>query len=256
MDRSEPLRAALAWRIADGDEDVVTWVGNHTEFSDPSILVRGLRHKMKEAGCVVPLQQPYGQLALAERYSGRLQRLAERFEVDRCADSNNGILCLDRYLLRCVNDAVREICQAIRDGKLSAEGLAMVDGVERGIERLPPDVITETMTLRKDGALCTGLNTGGRCWKSVCVSRAGFLKCFPPAKPTIRAQKDCVRWLQSLMETSPNRRLREKSDFFLEARARYPGLSERAFGRAWSIAARAAGAEAWTKGGRPRKSPQ
>jgi hypothetical protein len=181
--------------------------------------------------------------------------LAEGFEAKRCADPNNGILCLDRYLLGRINDAVREICQAIRDRKLLAEGLAIVDGIERGVERVPPAAITETTMLRElrgeDTVLCPGLIAEGRCWKSVCVSWAGLMKCFPRAKPTVRAEADCARWLQRLMETSPNRRLREKGDLLPEARAKFPGLSERAFGRAWLRAAKAAGADAWIKGGRP-----
>jgi hypothetical protein len=261
MDRWEPLRAALAWLITDGDEDFVTWVGNASEFNEPSILVRGLSREMYQAGCFVSLPQTHGQLALAEGYSGRFLKLAEGFETDRRADLNNGILCLDRYLLRCVNEAVRQVCHAIRERKFSAEGIAIVDGIERGIERLPPDAITEATSLRKlrqDTVLCPGLTVDGRCWKSVCVSWTGFLKCFS-TKATIRAEKDCERWLQQLMETSPKKRLQEKRNLLPVARARFPGLSERAFERAWLVAAKTAGADAWIKGGAPpgaRKSPQ
>jgi len=252
VDRWEPLRAALAWLITDRDEDFVTWVGNASEFNEPSVLVRGLSLKMYQAGCFVCL--PHGQLALAEGYSGRFHKLAEGFETDRRTDLNNGILSLDRYLSRCVNDAVYQVCHAIRDRKISAEGIAIVDGIERGIERLPPAAITEATSLRKlgqDTVLCPGLTVDGRCWKSVCVSWAGFLKCFS-TKATIRAEKDCERWLQRLMETSPKKRLQEKRNLLPEARARFPGLSERAFERAWLVAAKAAGADAWIKGGAPR----
>jgi hypothetical protein len=199
---------------------------------------------------------------LVSDYAGRFQSLAEGFESERCANFSNGILLLDDYLLRRVNSAVGEICQGIAERKLIAEGLAIVDGKERGIERLPSAAITETTTLREDredSFLCTGPTIAdGRCWKSVRVSWAGLMKCFPPAKPTIRAEADCKRWLQRLMKRSPNRRLQEKRDLLLEARTKFMGLSERAFNRAWICAATAAGAGAWIKGGapsRPRKSP-
>jgi len=74
-------------------------------------------------------------------------------------------------------------------------------------------------------------------------------------KPTISAETGCQRWLEGRMKQNPDRPTETKTDIFAEAKRRFPGLSARAFKRAWSTAVKQSGATAWTTPGRPgRKS--
>jgi hypothetical protein len=79
---------------------------------------------------------------------------------------------------------------------------------------------------------------------------------LPAAQPlTVKAETDCQVWLVSLMTESRQCRPKKKSTYFEVAQKRFPGLSERAFERAWANAIKETGSN-WGKAGAPKKSPQ
>lgn len=67
----------------------------------------------------------------------------------------------------------------------------------------------------------------------------------------VNAETECKKWLQQEMAEPPEG---PRKHYFDEARQRWPGLSERAFDRAWGGAAASSscGAE-WIKAGRKRR---
>jgi hypothetical protein len=67
----------------------------------------------------------------------------------------------------------------------------------------------------------------------------------------------CRKWLIDLMRASPTVRPKAKAVYWGEAQSKWPNsLSERAFNGAWDEAVAAAGAVAWSAGGRPKKPLQ
>jgi hypothetical protein len=74
-------------------------------------------------------------------------------------------------------------------------------------------------------------------------------------KRTVSAQTQCQTWLKEQMEASPNQKPKTIKAYWQAADAKWPGLSKRAFDRAWAGAIKGSGAHKWAKGGRPRKSP-
>jgi hypothetical protein len=90
----------------------------------------------------------------------------------------------------------------------------------------------------------------------------------PPANQEIRksvknvitkakSAKECLNWLTSLMRLSPGFKPKAKALYWLEAKSKWPkSLAERVFLVAWSEAAGATGAAAWSAAGRPKKSPR
>ena len=71
-----------------------------------------------------------------------------------------------------------------------------------------------------------------------------------------RVERECRIWLAEIMKESPNRRVKSIDELFTSARERWPGISERTFMTARSLAVSDAGAEAWLTAGAPRKSPR
>lgn len=69
-----------------------------------------------------------------------------------------------------------------------------------------------------------------------------------PVKLTARAEAICTSWLIKLMSSYRDAPI-PKDVVHPEARGRFPGLSDRAFARAWIAAARSANAESWLKPG-------
>ena len=90
----------------------------------------------------------------------------------------------------------------------------------------------------------------------VTVPAAKVRKLWPAAKRTGAAEKRCEEYLIAKMNRSPNRAPKPKSDCLADCQARFPGLSERGFERAWANAIRLTGAAGWSKAGRRRKSSQ
>jgi hypothetical protein len=79
-------------------------------------------------------------------------------------------------------------------------------------------------------------------------------KCIPQS--TAGAESECAAWLESIIAASPKIRTRTNESLLEEAKSKWPKgrLSERAFERALAKAIDRTGAEAWAKGGRPRKT--
>ena len=73
------------------------------------------------------------------------------------------------------------------------------------------------------------------------------------ATNTAKAGSDCRKYLTCLMSKSPKRRLGTKDEIFADASVKYPGLSRRAFDRAWADAVIANRAHAWSRAGAPQK---
>jgi hypothetical protein len=77
---------------------------------------------------------------------------------------------------------------------------------------------------------------------------------FKP-KTTGRANIDCKCWLEEMMRRSPNRRgAGTQKQLFKEAKDKWPGLTRKAFQRAWSDAIGLTGSEWGAPGRRPSKS--
>jgi len=74
------------------------------------------------------------------------------------------------------------------------------------------------------------------------------------AKSTIKTQTLCERWLKQQMAESPVTRPMPKHDYLTAAQAKFQGLSERAFERAWAHAVLETNSK-WDRGGAPKKSP-
>jgi hypothetical protein len=66
---------------------------------------------------------------------------------------------------------------------------------------------------------------------------------------TVKAEHDCKRELICRMAANPKERP-AKRGVLTKMQERYPGLSEKAFNRAWKEAAEETGAKAWSEPGR------
>ena len=60
MDRWEPLRAALAWRVTDGDDEFVERVRADTRFDAPQVLAALLADELEKAGHILKITQGIG----------------------------------------------------------------------------------------------------------------------------------------------------------------------------------------------------
>jgi hypothetical protein len=69
------------------------------------------------------------------------------------------------------------------------------------------------------------------------------------AASSIQAQSRCRRWLAEQMRQSPSPQ-KAKAGYRADAKTRFPGLSERAFDRAWAGAVEETGATEWAAPGR------
>ena len=162
--------------------------------------------------------------------------------------------------------AIRDLLSALRSGKLIAHGMAKGERMPHPIETavwstfeivikpkmfvghvfLPtwrtPIVITQRMGHPQTRLL------------SVTVPAVQVRKLWPLAKQTAAATTRCREYLRTEMKKHPNQAPKSKSAMLKCCQARFRGLSERGFNRAWADAIRQAGAVGWSKAGRPRKS--
>jgi hypothetical protein len=160
--------------------------------------------------------------------------------------------------------AIRDLLSALRSGKLIAHGMFEGERIPHPIETAAwstfeivvkpkmfcghpssmPVVIARRIGLPQTRLL------------SVTVPKAKLRKLWPAAKQTLAAETRCREYLITQMERSLDRAPKPKSDFLVDCQARFPGLSERGFDRAWADAVKLTGAVGWSKGGRRRKSSQ
>ena len=89
---------------------------------------------------------------------------------------------------------------------------------------------------------------------SATVPAAKVRKLWPAAKRTAAAETRCQEYLVTEMKRSLDRAPKPKGDFRADYQARFPGLSERGFERAWARAKRLSGAAGWGRAGRRAKS--
>jgi hypothetical protein len=75
-------------------------------------------------------------------------------------------------------------------------------------------------------------------------------------QPTVRAESRCAVWLKSIIAASPEIRTRTNESLLEEAQSKWPDgqLSKRGFERALGNAIESELAEAWGRGGRPKKT--
>jgi hypothetical protein len=212
----QPLRVALAWRVTYGDREFVDLVREDANIDDPDILADCLRKEMvgwydekgfqadparrvgplvvnelergveithtgrisgNNDGFYTPRRGPSrSQEVLAKSWTGRLQRVAEDFEAARCARPNQMLPAAD-YLKWRFEQALRETCTLIADGKVRAKWIPVHSGVEDRMRKVRPSEISEHMILREDGLLYQSANKSAPAWKSLYVWWGDFMQC-------------------------------------------------------------------------------
>jgi hypothetical protein len=153
--------------------------------------------------------------------------------------------------------SIRELLSALRSGKLAAHGMFEGERIPHPIETavwsnfeivVKPMRFTGHTSLmpiviaQKRGAPQTRL--------LATVPAAKVRKLWPAAKRTVVAETRCREYLVTEMRRSPERQPKSKRDFLADCLERFPGLSERAFERAWAKAKTLTGAAGWGKAGR------
>jgi len=163
--------------------------------------------------------------------------------------------------------AIRELLSALRSGKLIAHGIVDGERILHPVETAvwsnfeivdkpkmflghmsPPTSGRSTIVARRIGPPHTRL-------LDITVPAAKVRKLWP-AKRTAAAETRCQNYLIAEMKRSLDRAPKAKSELLADCQARFQGLSERGFERAWANAMRLAGAFGWSKAGRRRKSSQ
>ena len=157
--------------------------------------------------------------------------------------------------------AVVELLDALARGEVHATGSTAADPVPRPF---PPETwASHHIWLEDDGNLLwpfvAHIATEREELLYVRLPRMEVLRRWPPldapelVPPSTRGKETaCKGWLSAMMRANPNQ-ARPKQEVWDEARAKYPGLAERAFNRAWTRAIEDAGATAWGAPGRRAK---
>jgi hypothetical protein len=161
--------------------------------------------------------------------------------------------------------AIRDLRSALRSGKLISHGIFEGERIPHQIETAvwsTFEIVVRWMIL----AGHTFLPTSGT--PVVIAQRVGppqtrllgttvpaakISQLWPAAKRSAAAETRCQEHLVTEMMRSPDRAPKSKPDFFGDCQARFPGLSERGFERAWGDAIKRTGV-GWSKAGRRRKS--
>jgi len=162
--------------------------------------------------------------------------------------------------------AIRDLLSALRCGKLIAHGAFEGERIPHPIETpvwssfeivIKPRMFAGRMFVRTLGmpvVIARRMGPPQTRLLSATVPAAKVRKLWPAAKRTVAAEKGCEQHLVTEMMRSPDRAPKSKADFLADCQARFPGLSERAFERAWADAIKRTGAVSWSKAGRRRKS--
>jgi hypothetical protein len=159
-------------------------------------------------------------------------------------------------------EAIRDLLSALRAGKLAAHGMFEGERFPHPIETsvwANFEIVVEPMRFighpefmpiviaQKMGAPRTRL-------LFVTVPAAKVRRRWPLGRRTVAAQTRCQAYLVAEMGRYPDRQPEPKHEFLADCQARIPGLSERAFERAWANAKRATGAAGWGRPGRRSRS--
>jgi hypothetical protein len=162
--------------------------------------------------------------------------------------------------------AIRDLLSNLRSGKLIAHGMFEGERIPHPIETavwFTFEIVVKRMMfgghmfLPTSGTLVVFAHRMGDPQTqllSATVPAAKLRKLWPAAKRTVAAQTRCQEYLVTEMKRSPDRAPKPKPDFLADCQARFPGLSERGFERAWANAIELTGAVRWRKAGRRRKS--
>jgi hypothetical protein len=154
--------------------------------------------------------------------------------------------------------SIHELLSALRAGKLPSHGLFEGERIPHPIETavwanfeivakpmrfighpsLMPIVIAQSLGAPRTRLLFTT------------VPAAKVRKLWPLAKRTAAAETQCREYLVTAMRRSPDRQPKPQRDFLADCQERFPGLSERAFERAWANAKILTGAAGWGRPGR------
>ncbi len=158
--------------------------------------------------------------------------------------------------------AIRELLSTLRSGKLAAHGMFEGERIPHPIETAVWsnfEIVVEPMwfsghTSRMPIVIAQRMGTPRTRLLSATVPAAKVRKLWPAAKRTAAAETRCQEYLVTEMTRSLDRAPKPKRDFHADCQARFPGLSERGFERAWAGAKTLSGASGWGRAGRPAKS--
>jgi hypothetical protein len=161
--------------------------------------------------------------------------------------------------------AIRDLLSALRSGKLIAHGMfegELPHPFETAVWSTFEIVVKRTMFAGRMFPPTSGTPVviGQRMGPeeiqllSVTVPTAKVKKLWPAAKRTAAAETRCQEHLVVEMKRSLDRAPNPKPDVLADCLARFPGLSERGFERAWANAIELTGADGWSKPGRRQKS--
>jgi len=161
--------------------------------------------------------------------------------------------------------AISGLLSALRSGKLIAHSMFEGEPIPHPIETavwstfeivVEPMMFVGHMFLPTSGTpvvLAQRMGPPQTRLLSPTVPAAKVTKLWPAAKRTAAAETRCQDYLVTEMNRSPNRAPKPRSEFLTDCQARFPGVSERGFGRAWANAIKLTGAVGWSKAGRRRK---
>jgi len=162
--------------------------------------------------------------------------------------------------------AIRDLLSALRSGKLIAYGMFEGERIPHQIETaawssleivIKPTLLAGHIHLPSSGTRVVIARSKGPPQTrllSATVPAAKVRKLWPAAKRTAAAATRCEAYLIAEMKRSPDRAPEPKPRFLAGCQARFPGLSERGFNRAWADAVVHTGAVGWRKAGRHGKS--
>jgi len=180
-----------------------------------------------------------------------------RWVIERTPAAVNGLSIDEERLF----DILPEIHAALSDGEISVFANTKADPVPR---ELPAETwsVYELVVEEKNGMIrIFPLSPNSADYEqhllNVRVKRDSVLRRWPasssaptPARPTTAgAENQCRRWLVAMMKKAPTQPT-PKAAALEEALAKFPGLSKRAFDRAWSAAIRETDAQKWAAPGR------
>jgi len=180
-----------------------------------------------------------------------------RWVIERTPAAVNGLSIDEEELF----EILPEIQSALSDGEILVFANTKTDPVPR---ELPPETwsVYELVVEEKNGLLrIFPLSQDSSDYEqhllNVRVKRDSVLQRWPasssaatPVRPTTAgAENQCRRWLVAMMDKQPTQPT-PKAVVLEEALAKFPGLSKRAFDRAWTAAIRETDAQKWAAPGR------
>jgi hypothetical protein len=162
--------------------------------------------------------------------------------------------------------AIRDLLSALQSGRLIAHGTFVGEGIplplETAIWSTFEIIVKRTMFAghmhvpTSGGSIVVAHSTGFPHARilSATVPAGKVRTLWPIAKRTSAAATRCLEYLVVEMNRSPDRAPKPKPQVLADCQARFPGLSERGFDRAWADAIAQTGAVGWRKVGRRGKS--